>query len=186
MLRAIIFTLALSLPKPAFADALTFVAIATGKTEKQAAYEKFLSNVQPIWKRHGMRLVIRASIDERTNTGFTDIALIEAGSRESFKAYLSDPNYQALAPTRLEAVDTLVVLEGPRAILPPKPAKGTALNILFQRECEAKTPGARVSLVGRVKGSAHPLYFKTGCVRFLTADDAPATGVLAGFSAHTR
>ena len=186
MLRQLILVLIILFPAQAVAEALTFVAIATGKSSNQSAYEQFLHDVQPVWARHGMRLVLRAAVEHGDATIFADIALIEAKSRAGFRAYLSDPTYRALAPARLAAVDTLVVLEGRHEVLPPKLSEGTTLNILFQRECASETPGARVSLVGQVKGPVDPLYRKTGCVRFLAADDAPATGVLAGFFARAR
>jgi uncharacterized protein (DUF1330 family) len=186
MLRALLILLAMLWPAFAIAEPLTFVAIASGEKVREADYEQFLEKVAPIWTRHGMRVVFRADASGDAADTFTDIVLIEVESRAGFQAYLADPAYRIIAPIRFEAVDHLAILEGARTVLPPAFEPGTPINILFQRECEAGTPGARVALVGAVKGEMADFYSETGCVRFFTTGDIPASDVLAGFAATIR
>lgn len=186
MLRALLIVLTISWPAEAAAEALTLVAIASGEKARQAGYEAFLHKVAPIWSRHGMQVVLRADASGNAVETFTDIALIQVESRTGFQAYLADPAYRMIAPMRLDAVEHLAVLEGPLSVAPSAFATGTAINIIFQRECETQMPGARVALVGAVKGVMPNFYSQTGCVRFLAADDVPASNVLAGFAATTH
>ncbi len=181
MLRVALFSLALT-TLPAQAERLTFVALA-GVTDK-AGYQAFLEQVTPIWERHGMRVVMAADV-EGSDT-FDHATLLDVDSRAGFRAYLADKDYKAIAPLRLGSVAHLTILEGPHALLPPRLADGTAISLLFQTDCEAEEPGARVSLVGPVKGDAAPYLARTGCVRFVTADDTPTGTVVAGFAATVR
>ncbi len=109
--------------------------------------------------------------------------LLDVESRAGFRAYFADPDYRAIAPLRLAAVSHLTIVEGPHVLLPPPLTGGTPISVLFQSECQAGEPGARVTLVGPVKGRTASFLTTTGCVRFVAADDMPTGHVLAGFAA---
>ncbi|MEL6751775.1 MAG: hypothetical protein AAFO70_06815 [Pseudomonadota bacterium] len=181
MVRALVI-LSCLIPAPAFAEALTFLAIASGPEGKQSQYEQFLKDVAPVWQRHGMSVVMRVTPLDPWPKRFDDIALLKVTSRDGFQAYLADPDYRAIADQRLKAVDRLVILEGPLGVLPASRPVGTQLSLVLQRDCRADVPAARVDLVGHVKGPRDQLFEEVGCIRFLTSDDAITGDVLDGFA----
>ncbi len=88
---------------------------------------------------------------------FDHAALLDVERRAGFRAYLADPDYKSIAPLRFGSVTNLTILEGPHVLLPPPLEAGTPISLLFQTKCETAEPGARVLLVGPVKGETAPL-----------------------------
>ncbi|MGI9354495.1 MAG: hypothetical protein ACR2PF_04955 [Rhizobiaceae bacterium] len=95
-------------------NTIHFVALAGIKQGKEAQFDAFIKAVTPIWKRHGMTVVARA----RPVTPFlyrqgpVDLTVLKVESRTGFYAYMRDPDYRALQPQRLDAVDLLGVFDG--------------------------------------------------------------------------
>ncbi len=99
-----------------------FIAFAWIKPDQQARYDEFLEAIKPVWARHKMQVVLRSQVvDTLIGSAQTsppsEIAVLQVASQKDFRAYIKDPDYQALKQLRLESVDKMLVLEGhPRQI----------------------------------------------------------------------
>ena len=165
---------------PACAEPLTFLALASVRDEVR--YERFVEAVEPIWRRHGMRVIARMALED---ADYHDAIFIAVDSREGFNAYIADPDYKAIAKDRIEAVDALVILEGPSSSL-NVPGPDALVSVVFMPDCAGVQSGMEVSLVAPVKGGVSEPVENAGCVGILSADDAVFGPVTTGFSARVR
>lgn len=114
ILYAVLFSLfALA---PARAEPIYFISLAEVSPERQTQYDRFVENVTPIWRRHGMEVVARLrTVDALGFSGHdlapTEIAVLRGETRARFNAYISDPDYRAISRERLDAVSRLTILE---------------------------------------------------------------------------
>ncbi|MEP1264158.1 MAG: DUF1330 domain-containing protein [Rhizobiaceae bacterium] len=170
---------------PAHSQAVYFVSLAWIKPDGQAQYEAFLEQVQPIWARHNMEVLTRTRVvDLLAGADQTippvEIAVLRAASQQDFRAYISDPQYQAIKALRLEAVDRMIVLEGAAKDEPQlnfiRSAPQFAV-ILGNSETPSMRPllDIAVSLQGAIKGEVSPPFNTVVSVALLALsfDDNP-------------
>lgn len=114
-------------------ETIHFVALAGIKPGKEAQYDAFIEAVTPIWKRHGMTVVARARpvgpLSYRQ--GPVDLAVLQVESRAGFYAYSRDPDYRALQPQRMDAVNLLAIFDGKASVSTVGLSKSSILRVWF-------------------------------------------------------
>lgn len=101
---------------PARAEPIYFISVAEISPDKHAQYDRFVEDVTPIWRRHGMSVIARLrTVDALGFSGHdlapTEIAVLRGETRAGFNAYIADPDYRAISSSRLDAVTRLIILE---------------------------------------------------------------------------
>ena len=180
---------ALSTHALAQSPGLHFISVAWIPPEKQAQYDAFSAEVTSIWKRHGMKALLRAKVvgalaGEDVVELPTEIAVLSVASRADFENYIADPDYRAIRPQRMDAVSQMIVLEG--TPLEPAPLFQTAPQFAMtfsagEWETIETKPAfqMQVALAGSIKGNVpQPYAAKPNIGLFaLSYDDNPMSFV---------
>ena len=167
------------------AEPVFFVSVAKLADDKQRHYERFLRAAAPIWKRHGMEVLLRArTVDAMFQGGVsgspTEIGILRVDSYENFQAYIADPDYSKIKQSRLDAVDNFVVLEA-KAInhdglrfLAKAPMAAAVFNTTSHTNTDPSLE-LQISSVGQVKGPVSEFLrqVKNVQVHALSFDDNP-------------
>ncbi len=142
------------------AEPLYFVSLANIKTNSQIEYERFVTAVIPIWKRHNMDVVLRLKIDADGRTtqdllNLNDVAVLKVRSRKDFYAYIEDPDYQKIKRNRMNAVEFFAVMEGNEANLErlDEVRRFDILQVVFRRQHSFHNGiSVNINHAGQVKG----------------------------------
>lgn len=171
---------------PAQAESVYFVSVAKLAEGKQRHYDRFLKAVAPIWKRHGMEVLLRARTVDAVTRGDvsgspTEIGVLRVDSYENFQAYFADPDYSKIKQSRLDAVDNFVVLEGKAinidglSFLAKAPMAATVFNTTAPSNTDPSLE-LEISGVGQVKGPVGEFLkqVKNIQIHALSFDDNPS------------
>jgi uncharacterized protein (DUF1330 family) len=150
-------------PESAAAEPLYFVSLAKIKPNAHQDYERFLTGVAPIWRRHNMEVLLRIEVDSKNmieEKAFVldEVAVLKVRSQKDFFAYINDPDYQNIKANRINAVDFFAVMEGNEANLERlEQLKSAALTqVVFSKQHQRDpVDGIRIkiNLAGQVKGN---------------------------------
>ena len=172
---------------PARAESLYFISLAHIAEGKEAQYSEFTDKIGPVWKRHGITVLLRthvlsALISPEDSLTLDEISVLRINDREGFNAYLADPAYKRLNQTRLDALDRMVVLEATEvtSASAPSPQTTPLFVFVFHRETVTRSPvfsaqELSVTARGPVKGQMDlPIHHsKQVTIIGLSYDDNP-------------
>ncbi|MEE9374718.1 MAG: DUF1330 domain-containing protein [Rhizobiaceae bacterium] len=167
------------------AETLYFVSVATLAHDKREQYEEFLQKVAPLWRKHNMKILIRARIVEAVAVGDIsdaphEIGILEVASRKDFQAYLADADYQLIKQQRSDAMENFVVLEGVASqlgalkYLSKTPMAAIVLSTKHIKPSKVSL-SLSIQLAGQVKGPVSNFLKKMNSIQVhaLSFDDNP-------------